>query len=126
MKELEQTLRKSALWRVWGFWIFVLALCMTYLFTLHHLHASTGVEELEAAKQKIEQESNEWQEKKKKLQKQKTQLAKELEECQKNNDPEKLLADCEDKIKLVEVDIVDIDRKLTHCKADLRAAQANN
>lgn len=126
MKELEQEVRKSAMWRVWGFWIFVSALCITYLLSMHGLYASTGDKEWETTKQQIEQEKNAWLEEKKKLQKLKTDLAQQVTSCEENNDPEKLLADCEGKIKIVEVDIEDFDRKLQHCKGDLRAAQMNN
>ena len=126
MKELEQELRKSALWRVWGFWVFIIALCITYLLAMHNLYASAGEDELVQTKQKIEEESKGWQEEKEKLQKQKTQLAKELEACKKDNDPEEKLAECEDLILAEDDKIADLDRKLMHCKGDLRAAQMNN
>lgn len=126
MKELEREFRKSMLWRVWGFWGFVAAFCITFSIAIHDLYAATGDEELEITKQQIKRDSKSWLEEKKELQKLKTSLAKELEECKNNNSPDKLLTDCEGQIKIVDVDIQDFDRKLQHCKGDLRSAQMNN
>jgi len=126
MKELEQNMRKSALWRVWGLWIFVLALSSTYLFANHQLYASNGVGDLEKLREKIELDKKSWLAKKEDLEKLKLQLRKELKECKEDNDPSEKIADCEDAIELIDDETRGLNLDLTLCQANLRAAKANN
>lgn len=126
MKELEQNMRKSALWRFGGFLIFAIAMCATFISATHQLYASNGDGNLEQIQKRMQSNKKSWNAKKNKLEKLKLQLRKELKDCQENNDLDKKLADCKDELDLVSDKINDIKEDLRSCEADLRAVQFQN
>mgnify|MGYP005666336861 CR=1 FL=1 len=119
MEELRQQVRRSALWRFWGFWGFVVALVITFLFSIHTQNASKGIADVDALKQKNKTERGDWRKEREALEKKKLQLIKDLRDCKENNDPEKKLADCEDKILLVEDEIEILNTDLQRCESKL-------
>ena len=126
MEELKQQVRRSALWRFWGFWIFIIALTVTFLLSTHLLNASKGIMDVRVLKQENKAEKDSWQEEREELENRKKQLTKELNECENENNPDKILAECEGEILLVQDENLNLSTDLQLCESNLRAIQLNN
>jgi len=126
MKELQQQVRRSALWRFWGFWIFAVALTTVFLLSTHILNASRGIADVEAMREKIKLEKETWLKEREDLEKKKLELKKALQECKENNDLDVKLADCQGEILLLDDDIDILYKKKQSCETKLQALQFNN